>query len=159
MRCSLWSLSSLEHPRFGPAEIGFKRRIRCFLILKSRMTRPIRPLRRGPWTRKRLTMSVIQPAAHRRPVPTANRPLKLETLMRLRWLAVVGQTVTVLAVNFVLDFPLPLWPCLALIALSAAVNAGLYLRYGPGHRPSNRLASLQLAFDTLQLGGLLYLTG
>lgn len=104
-------------------------------------------------------MSVIQPAAHRRPVPTANRPLKLETLMRLRWLAVVGQTVTVLAVNFVLDFPLPLWPCLALIALSAAVNAGLYLRYGPGHRPSNRLASLQLAFDTLQLGGLLYLTG
>jgi len=104
-------------------------------------------------------MSAASPALRKRPDTNANRPLKLETLMRLRWLAVAGQTVAVLMVNVALGFPLPLWPCLALIALSAVVNTALYLRYGPGHRPSNRLASLQLGFDMLQLGGLLYLTG
>src|SRR5205085_8124776 len=56
-------------------------------------------------------------------------------------------------------FPLPLTECLALIALSIAVNLALLIRLGPGNRPSTLVATIQLAYDLLQLGGLLALTG
>ena len=46
------------------------------------------------------------------------RPLRLATLVGLRWLAVAGQTVGVLFVAWGLGYPVPLWQCLALIALS-----------------------------------------
>ena len=58
------------------------------------------------------------------------RPLRLQTLVLLRWLAIAGQTIGVLFVHIGLGFPLPLWQCLGLIALSAALNAGLFMRYG-----------------------------
>jgi two-component system sensor histidine kinase RegB len=91
--------------------------------------------------------------------PSAWRPLRLQTLVLLRWLAVAGQTIGVLFVEFGLGFPLPLWECLALIALSAALNIGLVLRYGASGRMLPRFAAVQLAFDLCQLGGLLALTG
>ena len=40
--------------------------------------------------------------------PQAGRNVRLDTLVRLRWLAVIGQTVAVLVVYFGLDFELPL---------------------------------------------------
>jgi len=90
---------------------------------------------------------------------TPDRPLRLDTLVRVRWLALAGQTVAVMAVAFGLDFDLPLWPCLALIGMSALFNTGLITRFGAGHRPPAWLAAAQLAFDILQLAGLLWLTG
>ena len=87
------------------------------------------------------------------------RPLRVGTLVGLRWLAVGGQAAGVLAVNLGLGFPLPMLECLALIALSALLNLWLSLRYGAAHRLSARAATLQLAYDCLQLGGLLALTG
>src|SRR5690606_5143878 len=56
-------------------------------------------------------------------------------------------------------YPLPLVECLSLIALSAVVNLALILRSEAGDRPSATVATLQLGYDLLQLGGLLYLTG
>ncbi len=88
-----------------------------------------------------------------------HRPLRLSTLIRLRWLALASQTVAVLYVAFGLNFPLPLLECLSLIALSALFNTVLLLRFGAGHRPTNALAAAQLAFDSIQLSGLLWLTG
>ncbi len=85
--------------------------------------------------------------------------LRLETLVRLRWLAVGGQTVTVLAVDWWLGWPLPLGYCLGLIALSAWLNLLLRLRFPASMRLSNRAAAALLAYDLLQLAGLLYLTG
>ncbi len=85
--------------------------------------------------------------------------LRLHTLVRLRWLAVVGQTGAVLFVNFVLEFPLPLGPCLAVIALSAWLNIFLSLRWRSSVRLRNRYAAGMLAYDILQLAALLYLTG
>ncbi len=35
--------------------------------------------------------------------------VRLGTLVRLRWMAVAGQTAAVLVVHFGLDFPLPYW--------------------------------------------------
>lgn len=85
--------------------------------------------------------------------------LRLETLVRLRWLAVVGQTVAVFVVRFGLGFPLPMVFCLSLIGLSAALNIALGLRYPASLRLRGGAAFWLLAYDVLQLGGLLFLTG
>ncbi|WP_375452343.1 ActS/PrrB/RegB family redox-sensitive histidine kinase [uncultured Devosia sp.] len=93
------------------------------------------------------------------PPPTAARPLRLETLVLLRWLAIAGQTIGVLFVAFGLGFPLPMAQCLALIALSAAVNIVLVMRFGYSYRPTSMFAAGQIAYDLAQLGCLLALTG
>lgn len=87
------------------------------------------------------------------------RPMRLGTLVGLRWLAVIGQTAGVLFVDFVLGFPLPLMECLALIGLSVALNVWLLLHFGAARRTSVAGSTVQLAYDCLQLGGLLALTG
>jgi two-component system sensor histidine kinase RegB len=92
-------------------------------------------------------------------LPGSWRPLRLGTLVGLRWLALSGQTVGVLFVVFGLGFPLPLGECLGLIALSALLNLWLIFRYGAAYRPSPRVGTALLAYDCLQLGGLLALTG
>ena len=60
--------------------------------------------------------------------------LRLNTLVRLRWLAIVGQSVTVVIVAYGLGFPLPVVPCFALIACSAGLNIYLALQYPSTHR-------------------------
>ena len=93
-------------------------------------------------------------------LPTfGQRSVRLDTLVRLRWLAIAGQTAAVLAVTFWFGFPLPTGWCLALIALSAWVNLILRLRYPPSRRFSARSTAMLLSYDILQLAGLLYLTG
>ena len=89
----------------------------------------------------------------------SHRRLKLDTLVRLRWLAVAGQTAAVLFVYFVLGFPLPIGLCFALVALSAWLNVFLKIRSPATRRLSERSAAIQLGYDLLQMGGLLYLTG
>lgn len=93
------------------------------------------------------------------PLPSTWRPLRLQTLVLLRWLAVAGQTIGVLFVAFGLAFPVPLAACFALIAASVALNVWLVLKFGAAHRPSSLFAATQVAFDLCQLGGLLALTG
>ncbi len=85
--------------------------------------------------------------------------LRLRTLVRLRWLAVIGQSAAVFVVEFLLGYHLPLSFCLALIALSAWVNVFLAVRWRGSQRVSGRAAALLLGYDLLQLAGLLYLTG
>ncbi len=85
--------------------------------------------------------------------------LRLNTLIRLRWLAIVGQSLTVLVVAYGLKFPLPVSLCFALIACSAWLNLVLTFRYPAAHRLTPFSAFFILIFDSLQLGGLLYMTG
>jgi len=85
--------------------------------------------------------------------------LRLRTLVRLRWLAVIGQSIAIFAVHFMLGFKVPLGPCLAIIALSAWLNIFLTLRWRGGQRLASRPAGLLLGYDVLQLASLLYLTG
>lgn len=87
------------------------------------------------------------------------RRLKLDTLVRLRWLAVTGQCLAVAFVHLQLGYRLPFGLCLAVIALSAAVNLWLRVRRPASHRLSDDAATGLLAFDILQLAVLLYLTG
>ena len=87
------------------------------------------------------------------------RPLRLATLVGLRWLAIVGQTAGVLFVQFGLNFPLPLTECLMLIGLSVLLNLWVIFRLGEGYRPPATVATVHLSFDLCQLGALLALTG
>ncbi len=87
------------------------------------------------------------------------RRLRLETLIRLRWLAVVGQTVAVLITATMLDAAFPVGLCFAVVALSAWLNIVLKMRFSSIHRLENRWGALLLAYDILQLAALLYLTG
>ncbi|HET7717220.1 MAG TPA: ActS/PrrB/RegB family redox-sensitive histidine kinase [Bauldia sp.] len=89
----------------------------------------------------------------------AGRSLRLQTLIRLRWLAVAGQTVAVAVVYFGLGFPLPIFWCFGLIALSAALNLALRVRFPASHRLRAEPAFLLLSYDALQLGALLFVTG
>ncbi|GGA57707.1 ATPase [Nitratireductor aestuarii] len=89
----------------------------------------------------------------------SNRSLRLNTLIRLRWLAIVGQSAAVLVVFFGLGFPLPVGPCFALIAASAWLNLYLTFRYPSVHLLQPRTALVLLMLDASQLAGLLYLTG
>jgi two-component system sensor histidine kinase RegB len=77
----------------------------------------------------------------------------------LRWIAICGQTASVLIVYFGLDFALPLKSCLAVIAASAWVNVILMVTRRNRRRISERNVFWQLVFDTLQLAILLGLTG
>jgi two-component system sensor histidine kinase RegB len=92
-------------------------------------------------------------------LPGSWRPLRLGTLVGLRWLAVAGQAIGVLFVAFGLSFPLPLSECMGLIALSVLLNLWLIFRFGAAHRPTATIATAQLAYDVIQLAALLYLTG
>lgn len=88
-----------------------------------------------------------------------SRRLRLNTLIRLRWLAVIGQSVTVLVVAYGLKFPLPVAFCFALIGCSAWLNLHLAFRYPATHRLQPFAAFGILIFDAAQLAGLLYMTG
>ncbi|KQZ19298.1 ATPase [Mesorhizobium sp. Root552] len=85
--------------------------------------------------------------------------LRLNTLIRLRWLAIFGQSTAVLVVAYWLEFPLPVGLCFALIAGSAWMNLWLAFRYPAAHRLKPLAAMGILTFDSLQLAGLLYMTG
>jgi two-component system sensor histidine kinase RegB len=85
--------------------------------------------------------------------------LRLSTLVRLRWLAIAGQTAAVTIVWLWFGFPLPVLPVLALIALSAVVNVVLEQVFPSSRRLDPNWATAVLAYDVLQLTGLLYLTG
>jgi two-component system sensor histidine kinase RegB len=85
--------------------------------------------------------------------------LRLQTIVRLRWLAVLGQSVTVVGAYWVLGIDLPIGGCLAIIALSAWLNVALRIRYPASQRLKSGYAFVMLAYDILQLAALLYLTG
>ena len=87
------------------------------------------------------------------------RRLRVDTLVRLRWLAVAGQTAAIVVTYLGLGFALPVAACVLIIAASAWLNIGLRLRFALNHRLDDGPAAMLLAYDVLQLSALLYLTG
>jgi two-component system sensor histidine kinase RegB len=87
------------------------------------------------------------------------RNVRLDTLVRLRWVAVIGQTTAVLVVYVGLDFELPIWACLAVIALAAWLNVALRVRFRVTQRVEPDRAAWLLAFDIAEIAILLFLTG
>src|SRR5499433_755332 len=91
--------------------------------------------------------------------PHPLRNVRLDTLVRLRWLAIIGQSTAVLVVYYGLDFQLPIYACLAAILLSAWLNVALRLRFHMTQRLEPDRAAWLLAFDIAELAVLLFLTG
>ena len=89
----------------------------------------------------------------------AHAGLRVQTLVRLRWLAILGQLAALMVVRYQLGFALPFWPALFLVLLSVWLNIVLLLRYPAGARLGEDAATGVLAFDIVQLALLLYLTG
>jgi two-component system sensor histidine kinase RegB len=88
-----------------------------------------------------------------------HRNMHLDTLIRLRWLWVIGQTVVVLVAHLGFEFSLPLRACLAVIALSASLNVIVRLRFRNARRLEPKRAGQLLGFDIVALTMLMYLTG
>ncbi len=85
--------------------------------------------------------------------------VRVRTLLTIRWIAIIGQLVTLIIVGVVLNYPLSVWPILAALAASVAVNVGSMLLHPAKAYLTGREATVHLAFDLLQLAVLLYLTG
>ena len=85
--------------------------------------------------------------------------LRLVTSVRLRWAAVLGQLIAIAVTMGVYGFPMEVGSCLVLVAMSAWLNVYLSIRYPARHRLSTDFATALLAYDALQLTGLLYFTG
>ena len=96
-----------------------------------------------------------------RNLPRRSRGLSLRTLVILRWMAIAGQSATVATATLYFHFELPLWGCLAVIAVSVIMNlnATARLKRIDGSLPDGRMTAAHLGFDILQLSVLLALTG
>src|SRR5687767_12775652 len=95
----------------------------CVFFVSSKRLRPAIGERRP--SSYRAAMSNLTSGLFRQDA----RRLRLDTLVRLRWLAVAGQSAAVAIVHFGLGYPLPFGACLFVIAVSAALNAVLSIRY------------------------------
>ena len=62
-------------------------------------------------------------------VDTVDSRLRIYTIVRLRWIAVLGQLVAICVVSLGLGFSLPIGMCLIAIALSAWLNVFLRILY------------------------------
>ncbi|MDD1531055.1 ActS/PrrB/RegB family redox-sensitive histidine kinase [Bradyrhizobium sp. A11] len=87
------------------------------------------------------------------------RHIRLDTILRLRWLAVLGQLAAIFIVAQGLEFDVEIVPCVSIIALSAAVNLGLQTAVNPMQRLEPVQAAGLLALNIVELAGLLYFTG
>jgi len=93
---------------------------------------------------------------HPLPGQPAPEPIRLRTLILLRWVAITGQLAAVgAALAIGADFPLA--AVLAVIGLAVALNLALTTR--PDRRISAHEAAWQLGFDLGQVAALLALTG
>jgi two-component system sensor histidine kinase RegB len=85
--------------------------------------------------------------------------LRRQTLVALRWGAIIGQLLALLVVSQFLGFDYPLIACGLTIFASIIVNLVVTLSLPLDRRVSDFEAYMQLGFDIWQLSGLLWLTG
>ena len=85
--------------------------------------------------------------------------VRVRTLVALRWIAIGGQFGTLIVVGLYLRYPLAWGSLVAAVAAAAVLNLGLATLYPRHARLNGREALLQFAFDLVQAGVLLFLTG
>jgi two-component system, sensor histidine kinase RegB len=87
------------------------------------------------------------------------RYIRLDTILRLRWLAVLGQLVTIFIVVQGLEFDVPVIPCVTIVGLAALLNLALQIAFNPMQRLEPVYAAALLALNIVELAGLLFFTG
>ena len=87
-----------------------------------------------------------------------NIQLDKRTLVILRWIAIVGQYITISIVYFYLKFELPFFHCSIVILIGALTNFYLQFKFNK-NQLNNFTSTFFLFYDIIQLSILLYLTG
>src|SRR3978361_1996010 len=88
-----------------------------------------------------------------------HRYVRLDTILRLRGLAVLGQLAAIFIVAQGLAFDVPVIPCLTIVGLSALLNLVLQIAFNPMRRLEPAYAAALLALNIAELAGLLFFTG
>ncbi len=83
----------------------------------------------------------------------------LGNLIKIRWIAIIGQFVAIFFVSFLTDIEIPFIEAFFVILFSVVINFYSYIEERKNKSISNTKAFSFLLFDTLQLGILLFLTG
>ena len=83
----------------------------------------------------------------------------LGNLIKIRWIAIIGQFLAIFFVTFIFKIQIPIYETISIILLSVIINFYSYFQERKNKTISNIKAFLFLLFDTLQLGFLLFLTG
>ena len=87
-----------------------------------------------------------------------NIQLDKRTLVILRWIAIIGQYLTISIVYFVLKFELPFFYCSTIILIGILTNFYLQFQFKK-NQLNNFTSTFFLFYDLIQLSLLLYLTG
>src|SRR6201998_3313812 len=87
------------------------------------------------------------------------RYVRLDTILRLRWLAVLGQLAAIFIVAQGLEFDVEVVPCVTIGGLSALLNLALQVSFNPMQRLEPAYAAALLALNIVELAGLLFFTG
>src|SRR5580692_239806 len=87
------------------------------------------------------------------------RQVRLDTILRLRWLAALGQLAAIFIVEQGLEFDVEVAPCLAIVGFSALLNLVLQVWFNPMERLEPVFAAALLALNIVELAGLLFFTG
>lgn len=80
-------------------------------------------------------------------------------LLVLRWIAIIGQSITILTVHYGMGIPLPIAAMLGMVGALVALNLFSLYRLHTGTMQSEREIALQLVLDVLALAVQLYLSG
>ncbi len=88
-----------------------------------------------------------------------NLRITLETLINIRWIAVIGQFFTVSFVYYGLKFKFPYFETLIIISLSVIINIYLELNKSKFITINNFYATINIFYDLVQLIFLLFMTG
>lgn len=85
--------------------------------------------------------------------------IRVKTLVNLRWIAVLGQTITCLIVHYFLNFELP-WTEVSLTIIALAIsNFALYPGYSINNRLNETSTTFVIAADIIQLALMIFFTG
>ncbi len=87
-----------------------------------------------------------------------NIQLDKKTLVILRWIAIIGQYLTICIVYFILKFELPFFYCSIIIFIGILTNFYLQFKFNK-NQLNNFTSTFFLFYDLIQLSILLYLTG
>src|SRR3979490_898475 len=87
------------------------------------------------------------------------RYVRLDTILRLRWLAALGQLAAIFIVVQGLEFDVPVIPCVTIVGLSALLNLVLQIAFDPMQRLEPIYAAALLALNIAERAGLFFFTG
>jgi len=84
--------------------------------------------------------------------------LNKSTYVNLRWIAYIGQLITIILVQFFFKFNFNYFICISFVLLGIITNLFLHFKI-KDNLLNNNLSTFYLSFDVLQIGVLLFLTG